>query len=58
MQNTISMSIDLKRENHQNKIVQQNDDVLLDIDVYEEGKIKNLEGAIIDLSYVNANNTI
>jgi len=58
MQNIISMKIDLKKESYQNNVAQQNDDMVLDINIYGDGDIISLEGATAQLSYINANNTI
>lgn len=58
MQNIITMVIDLKRELYRFEKAQQEDDIILDLTIFENGVPKDITGATIELIYVNANNTV
>ena len=58
MQNVLKMNIDFKIKNYFNVIAQQNDDLIIIANVFDNGVPANLNGCSVIVNYVNANNTI
>lgn len=56
--NKIPINIDLKNKKFNNYVAQQNDNMLLDINIIENGVAKDLSKETLIVNYVNANNTI
>lgn len=55
--NQIDFKIDFKKEYTKSTVVQQFDTVLLNIDLLENSKVLDLTDKIIEIDYLNANNT-